>query len=164
VGLLSTGVAVNKIACVVLTVVRVATLLTLLPAMATAEVYQWRDAKGQNHYSDHKPASVVVRTIGAALSHINVDSSHRLRAGLSKLFAPMGEIERQWHENNQRQLKAHARRSCSREQRVLSMLQGPVNLYDAKGKPIYITERQRVERESKQRRKLARNGCAVTRR
>tara|TARA_B100000809_G_C15114938_1_gene522061 strand:- start:370 stop:783 length:414 start_codon:yes stop_codon:yes gene_type:complete len=136
----------------------------LWPVVATAEVYQWRDAQGQNHYSDYKPASAEVRNISTALGRINVDSSHRLRAGLSKLFAPMGEIERQWHENKQRQLKAQTRRSCSREQRVLFMLQRPMSLYDAKGKPVYITERQRVEREFKQRRSLARRGCAATRR
>jgi hypothetical protein len=140
-----------------------AAVTLLMPVMATAEVYQWRDAKGQTHYSDHKPASVEVRNISAALGRINVDSSHRLRSGLSELFAPMGAIERQWHENKQRQLKAQARRSCSREQRVLSMLQRPVSLYDGQGKPVYITERQRVEREYKQRRKLARRGCAATR-
>lgn len=162
-GLSSIGVAVNKTLWVVLTVVRAWALVILWPVIATAEVYQWRDAQGQSHYSDHKPASAEVRNISTALGRINVDSSHRLRAGLSKLFAPMGEIEQQWHQNKQRQLTAQARRSCSRAQRVLFMLQGPVRLYDAKGKPVYITERQRVERESKQRRKLARRGCAATR-
>lgn len=133
--------------------------LLLLPLSVCADVYQWRDAQGKVHYSDQKPSKSTYQDISQRLSRINVESSHALRKGVSDVFTPMGSVEKQWIKEQKRQLVAQTKEACTEEQRVLSLLQGPVHIRDEHGGILKVTESQRQEREHKQQSKLENLGC-----
>lgn len=134
-------------------------MLLLLPFSASAEVYQWRDSAGKIHFSDTKPSKGVVKNISQQLNRINIDNSHALRQGVSDVFIPMGSVEKQWLKEQNRQLVAQAEEACIEEQRVLSLLQGPVRISDEQGEQLKVTESQRQAREQSQQSKLQRLGC-----
>ncbi len=133
--------------------------LLLLPLNASADVYQWRNAQGKIHYSDQKPSNNTYRDISQRLLRINVESSHALRKGMSDVFIPVGSIEKQWLKEQKRQLVAQAEEACTEEQRVLSLLQGPVRIHDKNGDTLKVTEAQRQDREHRQQSKLKNLGC-----
>lgn len=134
-------------------------IVLLLPLGVSAEVYQWRDAAGKLHFADKKPAHNRYQDISQSVTRVNIDSSHVLRQGMSDIFTPMGSVEKQWQKEQQRQLVAQVQQECSEQRKVLSLLQGPVRISDAKGDVLKVTERQRQERELRQKSKLQRLGC-----
>lgn len=133
--------------------------LLILPLCASAEVYQWRDSAGKVHYSDTKPAQGAFKDISQRLDQVNIDRSHALRKGVTDVFTPMGSVEKQWLKEQKRQLMAQAKETCIEEQRVMSLLQGPVRISDAQGEVMKVSEAQRLQREQKQASKLQQLGC-----
>ncbi|GAB3113045.1 DUF4124 domain-containing protein [Aestuariicella hydrocarbonica] len=123
-------------------------VLPCLPALASAEVYQWRDANGQLHFSDKKPSVAGVQAMTHRVNATNVDDSGREREKLGRLFKPETAAEKthrlQAQERQARQ-GLERQQQCDSAREYLAVLQGRVYFVREDGSRYDISEAERAQ-------------------
>lgn len=84
--------------------------LTMLPALASAQIYRWTDANGQVHFSQHAPASA--EPIEVRPQVVERDSQTREREAHSQRISSAREDEQRQAQEQAQTQQATRNRQC----------------------------------------------------
>ncbi|MFV8780860.1 DUF4124 domain-containing protein [Microbulbifer sp. SA54] len=121
-------------------------LAASLPA-AAGELYRWVDDEGKVHFGDRPPLEAKAEAVGSQLKPLNRADAPRQQTLPDRHRAD--QIERDYQDQKRQQLQSQQRQrqaACSRAQRSLRILKGPVYFVDAEGNKSTISEREREQR------------------
>lgn len=124
-------------------------ILSSLPSVSAATIYQWRDENGKLHFSDKKPKHQPAEDISRAVEKVNVDDSGAERAKLQRLFKPETAEEKALKQRQQQQTAQQAQRQqvqCGKARRYLEVLRGPVYFSREDGSTYDVSESERQQR------------------
>ncbi len=113
-------------------------------AVSLSDVYRWTDKHGKTHYSDKRPKTAA-ENITIKVSKQNIDTSTQEHQKLEAMFRKENDADREF--NQQRtQPSAAIVDACEKARERLSIIDGPVQFIDDKGKMVNVTEEERKKR------------------
>ena len=113
-------------------------------------MYKWVDKQGNVHYSDKPPAStqqqsekVEVKVQNTDFNYLDEETKRR-----QQQIRTNKAIQKQQQTKQQAKKKSDPRKkACDGAKKRLSKLQGRVVFLDEDGKPTYVSEKERQQRE-----------------
>jgi hypothetical protein len=125
-------------------------VLTLVSAVATAEVYKWVDADGNVHYGDRPPATGVVPRSMSLPAEPAKDADHEQRSLKQHRLLEAFEAERSERDRAEAETAAARRKrtqECEKARRDLVGFERASIVYtsDESGARIYMNDEERRE-------------------
>lgn len=130
----------------------IAILLLLFAAdFATAEIYRWTDADGRVHFGD-KPIDTKIQAEEVNVRDYKPGSDAQTREIIERRERLMNAgAEKSRQETSQTTLKAAVQardeKRCAEARDDLLKVSGRVQFYDEQGKPVLVSEPERVARQ-----------------
>lgn len=144
--------------CLVSRIIGAGFLLAFNALPAHSQVYKWVDEQGKIHYSDKKPKNTA-DDITNQVSKTNIDTSTEEQRKLQQIFRPENDADREYY----RQQKANSQvtteqmRRCNEARNYLRTIDTRVFFFDAEGKEVKVTERERQEKVKSTKEYLEKN-------
>lgn len=139
----------------------VSVLLFLLaaPMVLAEDFYKWQDENGKWHFSDKAPENAPTTVEQGTVSVPNTTNTRQTNKDLKSVFSneTPAEIEhrkqQQAAEENQR---AQHNRACQQARKQLKTIEGRVVFLDANGKPVQVSEDERIAKAAALRTQIER--------
>lgn len=125
-------------------------VLLLVTTPAISDMYKWVDKQGNVHFSDKPPKNAQQNTEKVEVKVQNRDFNYLDEEAKRKQrqINTNKAIQKQQQTRQQAKKKSNPRKkACQNARQRLNKLQGRVVFVDKDGKPIYVSEKERGQRE-----------------
>ena len=116
--------------------------VTAYSSLSWSEIYQWKDTKGQTHYSDKQPKDSKPKEISSQLKNINLSSdltSPELMLEYEKIRESEAQAEKKALIKKLKSIPS-SKEWCAKAKTRLKKLKGRVNFVDNNNKPVTVSE------------------------